>query len=125
MCQPPLNRIERKGHTASATFHLAKGIAKELKGKAAYTKTRGLNPVRYAEMVREYLGDHTQIGNAELRELLGLGDSPSAQVEASRYLKKWTQPDGFLDRQGGGNKFVYVLSLLNNCLAFGGPFKRK
>ncbi len=109
MCQPPLNLIERKGHTASATFHLAKGIAKELKGKAAYTKTRGLNPVRYAEMVREYLGDHTQIGNAELRELLGLGDSPSAQVEASRYLKKWTQPDGFLDRQGGGNKFVYVL----------------
>ena len=89
MCQPPLSLIERKGHTASATFHLAKGIAKELKGKAAYTKTRGLNPVRYAEMVREYLKDHQQIGNKELRDLLGLGDSASASVEASRLLKKW------------------------------------
>jgi type I restriction-modification system DNA methylase subunit len=81
---PPLSLIERKGHTASATFHLAKGVAKELKGKAAYTKTRGLSPVHYAEMVREYLKDHQKIRNAELRELLGLGDSPSAQVEASR-----------------------------------------
>ena len=55
MCLPPLGLLERKGHTAAATFHLAKGVAKELKGKAAYTRTRGLNPIRYAEMVREYL----------------------------------------------------------------------
>ena len=103
MAVPPLSLIERKGHTAAATFHLAKGVAKELKGKAAYTKTRGLNPVRYAEMVREYLKDHQKIRNAELRELLGLGDSPSAQVEASRYLKKWSQPDGFLEKNSVGN----------------------
>lgn len=108
MCLPPLDLIERKGHTASATFHLAKGIAKELKGKAAYTKTRGLNPVRYAEMVREYLSDHQKICNEELRQLLGLGDSASAKVEASRYLKKWSQPDGFLERHGGGNKVFYT-----------------
>lgn len=59
-------------------------------------KPAGLSPVRYAEMVREYLKDHQKIRNAELRELLGLGDSPSAQVEASRYLNKWSEPDGFL-----------------------------
>ena len=100
--------IERKGHTASATFHLAKGIAKELKGKAAYTKTRGLNPVRYAEMVREYLRDHQKIGNAELRELLGLGDSASARVEASRYLTKWSAPEGFLVKHGGGSNVYYT-----------------
>ncbi len=105
MAVPPLSLIERKGHTAAATFHLAKGVAKELKGKAAYTKTRGLNPVRYAEMVREYLKDHQKIRNAELRELLGLGDSPSAQVEASRYLKKWSQPDGFLEKNSVGNVY--------------------
>jgi len=87
---------------------LAKGIATELKGKAAYTKTRGLNPVRYAEMLREYLNDHQQVGNAELRELLGLGDSASAQVEASRLLKKWSQPDGFLDRHGAGSNVSYT-----------------
>lgn len=108
MCQPPLHLIERKGHTPAATFHLSKGVAKDLKGKAAYTRTRGLNPVRYAEMVREYLKDHREIKNRELRELLGLGDSQSAQVEASRLLKKWSSPTGFLDRHGAGNSIFYV-----------------
>lgn len=108
MSLPALALIERRGHTASATFHLAKGIAKELKGKAAYTKTRGLNPVRYAEMLREYLRDHQTIRNRELRELLGLGDSPSAQVEASRYLAKWSDADGFLDKQGSGKNMFYI-----------------
>ena len=84
-------------------------MAKDLKGKAAYTRTRGLNPIRYAEMAREYLRDHQRIENGELRELLGLGNSPSAQVEASRYLKKWSQPDGFLDRQRVGSTHVYTL----------------
>lgn len=109
MSLPALALIERRGHTASATFHLAKGIAKELKGKAAYTKTRGLNPVRYAEMVREYLRDHQTIRNRELRELLGLGDSPSAQVEASRHFKKWSEAEGFLDQHGNGNSKFYTL----------------
>lgn len=109
MSLPPLSLLERRGHTAAATFHLSKGVAKELKGKAAYTRTRGLNPIRYAEMVREYLRDHRQIQNAELRELLGLGNSASAQVEASRYLKKWSQPEGFLDRQRMGKTHVYTL----------------
>lgn len=109
MCLPPLGLLERKGHTVSATFHLAKGVAKELKGKAAYTKTRGLNPVRYAEMVREYLKDHQRIRNGELRELLGLGDSPSAQVEASRYLAKWSAMEGFLQKNGAGSNVYYVL----------------
>lgn len=109
MTFPELALIERRGHTASATFHLAKGIAKELKGKAAYTKTRGLNPVRYAEMVREYLRDHQTIRNRELRELLGLGDSPSAQVEASRYFKKWSEAEGFLDQHGNGSSKSYTL----------------
>jgi ATP-dependent DNA helicase RecG len=109
MCLTPLGLLERRGHTATATFHLAKGVAKELKGKAAYTRTRGLNPIRYAEMVREYLRDHQGIRNAELRELLGLGDSPSAQVEASRYLKKWSQADGFLERRRERGTYVYAL----------------
>jgi ATP-dependent DNA helicase RecG len=109
MSSPVLGLIERRGYPAAATFYLAKGIAKELKGKAAYTKTRGLNPVRYAEMVREYLRDHQTIRNRELRELLGLGDSPSAQVESSRYLAKWSQPEGFLDRHGNGNSQCYTL----------------
>lgn len=101
--------LERKSHTRSATFHLTKGIARELLGKAAYTKSRGLNPIRYAEMVREYLHDHPSISNREVRELLGLGESPTAQVEASRYLKKWSGPSGFLIAEGSGAKRCYRL----------------
>lgn len=37
-----LGLLERKGHTQTATNHLAKGVATALKGKAAYTRTRGL-----------------------------------------------------------------------------------
>ncbi|RRS03742.1 hypothetical protein EIP75_14250 [Aquabacterium soli] len=109
MCTPPLNLLERKGHTSAATFHLAKGVATTLKGKAAYTRTRGLNPVRYAELVREYLKDHQRINNTQLRELLGLGDSPSAKVEASRLFKKWSQEDGFLHKQMEKGKPFYTL----------------
>lgn len=112
MCAAPVEVLERKGHTASATYYLAKGVAKELKGKAAYTKARGLNPVRYAELVREYLQDHQRIRNFELRELLGLGDSPSAQVEASRYLRKWSQPDGFLKKHRDSGVYYTLIKTL-------------
>lgn len=109
MTAPALGLLERRGFTHAATYHLAKGVATALKGKAAYTRTRGLNPVRYAEMVREYLRDHRYITNAELRQLLGLGVSASASVEASRLLGKWSGPDGFLDKHPPDNRPRYAL----------------
>lgn len=105
MCDQSPSLLERKGHSATATFYLAKGLAKSLKGKAAYTRTRGLNPVRYTELVREYLRDHRRIRNSEVRELLGLGDSASAAVEASRLLRKWSQVDGFLTAEKAGSVY--------------------
>lgn len=110
MAAPALGLLERRGHTHTATYHLAKGVAMAVKGKAAYTRTRGLNPVRYAEMVREYLKDHRSITNAELRQLLGLGASASASVEASRLLTKWSAEEGgFLERLPPVNRPRYVL----------------
>lgn len=110
MCAPPLSLLERKGHTAAATFHLAKGVATALKGKAAYTRTRGLNPVRYAELAREYLKDHQRIDNPQLRELLGLGESASAKVEASRHLTRWSsEADGFLEKHVERGRPFYTL----------------
>ncbi|MBL0077082.1 MAG: hypothetical protein IPP41_14550 [Rhodocyclaceae bacterium] len=98
---PRTGILERRGHTKAASFHLAKGIAKDLLGKAAYTKSRGLNPIRYAEMVKTYLQDHGSISPQECRELLGLGESQSAKVEVSRYLKKWSNgPEAFLAPDG-------------------------
>jgi len=101
LAMPRTGILERRGHTKAATFHLAKGIAKDLLGKAAYTKARGLNPIRYAEMVKTYLQDHGSISPQECRELLGLGESQSAKVEVSRYLKKWSEgPNAFLSPDG-------------------------
>ncbi|MFP5408065.1 MAG: RNA-binding domain-containing protein [Gammaproteobacteria bacterium] len=107
---PRTGILERRGHTPAATFHLAKGIAKDLLGKAAYTKTRGLNPIRYAEMVKAYLQDHGSISPKECRELLGLGESQSAKVEISRYLRNWsTGQNGFLVAEGHGSSRRYAL----------------
>lgn len=94
--------LERRGRSRSATFSLTKGVARDLVGPARYTQTRGLRRTRYAELVREYLADHGSISNRELRELLGLGDSASAQVEASVYLRRWSAEQGFLDKFGRG-----------------------
>lgn len=109
---PRTGILERRGHTPAATFHLAKGIAKDLLGKAAYTKTRGLNPIRYAEMVKAYLQDHGTISPKECRELLGLGESQSAKVEASRYLRAWSTGDeAFLNVDGHAQSRRYFLRI--------------
>ncbi len=107
MAQPLTGILERRGRTRAATYHLAKGIARELLGKAAYTKTRGIDPIRYEEMVRAFVDDHGSITPAECRELLGLGNSSSAQVEVSRLLKRWSGPGGFLRREGKPPKVCY------------------
>ncbi|HEY3569790.1 MAG TPA: ATP-binding protein [Thermoanaerobaculia bacterium] len=111
LTQPETGFLERKGGTQAATFHLTKGIAKDLLGKAAYTKTRGLDPIRYAEMVRAFVADHGSITPRECRELLGLGESQSARVEVSKYLRAWSSRTGFLRREGTKGPKVRYLPL--------------
>lgn len=101
--------LERKGKTRAATFHLTKAVARDLLSKASYTRLKGIDPIRYREMVRAFVADHGSITPQECRELLGLGDSPSARVEISRYLKQWSSPGGFLIREGGGRSTRYRL----------------
>ena len=107
LAQPGTGFLERKGGTRAATFHLTKGVARDLLGKASYTRTRGLNPIRYAEMVRAFVLDHGSITPRECRELLGLGESQSARAEVSRYLKHWCGEGGFLYREGKPPKVCY------------------
>lgn len=99
--------LERRGKTKAATYHLTKEVAKELLGKVAYTKIKGINPIKYAEMVRTYVSDHKSITPKECRELLGLGSSQTARVEVSRYLRRWSGKDGFLVREGKGRNTSY------------------
>lgn len=105
--QPRSGLLERRGQTKAATYHLSKAAAKDLLGKAAYTKTRGTDPIRFAEMVRQFVADHGSITPQECRELLGLGESQTAKVEVSRYLRKWSGAGGFLRREGVPPKVRY------------------
>src|SRR5947209_2833530 len=43
--QPRTGFLERRGKTKAATYHLNKAVAKDLMGKAAYTKTKGVDPI--------------------------------------------------------------------------------
>lgn len=109
MSDPKRGILERRGHTHEATFYLTKAVAKDLIGKAGYSTAKGINAARYPEIVRGFVQDHGSISNKECRQLLGLGDSPSAQVEASRYLKQWSEPGGFLDPEGKSSQRKYHL----------------
>ncbi len=100
LAQPKTGILERRGMTRAATYHLNKAVSQELLGKTAYTKTKGVDPIRYREMVREFVSNHGSITPQKCRELLGLGESPTARVEVSRYLKAWSGPQGFLRREG-------------------------
>jgi len=105
---PPTALLERRGRAASATFHLSKRLASDLIGKGAYTRTKGLSPIRYAEMVKEFLRDHSSITPKQCRELLGWGESATDRVEISKQLRKWSGPEGFLKREGKPPKVCYV-----------------
>jgi len=110
LAQPQTGILERKGRTRAATYHLTKAVAKDLLGKAAYTRTRGVDTVRYAEMVRAFVQDHGSITPQECRELLGLGESKSARAETSRLLRRWCGAEGFLRREGVPPKVRYLPS---------------
>lgn len=100
LAQPRTGILERRGKTRAATYHLNKAVAKDLLGKTAYTKTKGVDPIRYREMVKAFVADHGSITPRECRELLGLGESQTARVEVSRSLREWSGADGFLRREG-------------------------
>ncbi len=102
--------LERRGRAKSGTYHLAKALASDLHGKVVYSRGKGIDSIRYAEMVKQFIADHGAITPQQCRELLGLGESPSAKVEISRLLKKWSSPCGFLRSQGNTRSIRYSRS---------------
>lgn len=59
----------------------------------------GRETILNAPTHRDFLNPGEILIRVELRDLLGLGDSPSASVDASHLLTKWSQDDGFLVKQ--------------------------
>ena len=111
LSQPKVGILERKGKTRAATYHLTKSVANDLLGKTAYTRLKGIDPIRYREIVRDFVAEQGSINSTECRELLGLGESGTARVDASRLLSEWSGPDGFLHKIGTRGPGVhYVLA---------------
>ncbi len=111
LAQPKVGILERKGKTRAATYHLTKSVANDLLGKTAYTRLRGIDPIRYREIVRAFIEEQGSINSPECRELLGLGESGTAKVDASRLLSDWSGPGGFLRKIGTRGPGVhYVLA---------------
>jgi ATP-dependent DNA helicase RecG len=106
-CMPPHSLLERRGRKV-ATYHLVREIGTELLDKATYTRLRGVDPVRYREMVKQFVEDHGSITNKEFRGLFQLGDSDSAVVRASQYLKEYCGSDGFLKKEGRSSATRYA-----------------
>jgi ATP-dependent DNA helicase RecG len=105
--------LERQGRTRAATFALSKAVARELTGRVTYSKAKGIEPERYEATVRQFVAHHGSITPAECRELLGLGDSQTARVQVSKYLARWSSPEGFLKRTGVRPRTVYLRADVN------------
>ena len=106
---PSVAIVERIGRSNPARYHLARGVARELLGKAAYTRAKGRDPSRDKEAIRNFVRDHGSIGNSEVRELLGLGDTSAAKTEASRTLRELSGPEELLEKHGPKNRPSYRL----------------
>jgi ATP-dependent DNA helicase RecG len=100
LSRPRSGILERKGKTRAATYHLTKSVANDLLGKAAYSRFKVIDPIRYREIVRAFVEEHGSITPQECRDLLGLGESSTARVETSRLLGEWSSPGGFLKKIG-------------------------
>jgi ATP-dependent DNA helicase RecG len=109
LSQPRRDFLERRGRTKAATYHLNKAVAKDLLGRTGYTRLKGIDPIRYREMVREHIAQHGSITAQECRELLGLGESNTARVEVSRLLAEWSAEGGFLTKVGTRGRGVHYL----------------
>lgn len=97
---PPYNLLERRGKKKGVTYYLAKDVAKELIGKVAYSKVKGIDKIRHVEMIKSFVKEHGSISNQECRQLLGLGNSHSAQVTTTNILKRCD----FLESYGTSHK---------------------
>jgi len=111
LSSPAKKLLEKRGGRRG-TYHLDRGVAVELLGKARYSQLRDIETVRFPEMIRRFVELHGSISNKECRELMKLGDSNAAQVKASQILAELSGPNGFLVPDPKGGKYKsrrYVL----------------
>jgi ATP-dependent DNA helicase RecG len=97
--------LEQRGKKKGVVYYLSPNAVSQLSSKTTRRRTRNSEALRYPELIRAYVEQHGSIKNEECRELLGLGNSPTARVKASRLLGQ----SEFLERVGESRAIHYRL----------------
>jgi ATP-dependent DNA helicase RecG len=96
--------LERAGTTKASTYRLSKKLY-ELRGeKVKYIKDRGIEQIRFKELVLSYLKEWGSINNEKCRELLSIN-----VWKASRLLKLFSK-EGLIVPEGKGKNKGYKLA---------------
>ncbi|OYT69921.1 MAG: hypothetical protein CFK49_12035 [Armatimonadetes bacterium JP3_11] len=96
--------LERSGIRKGQVFRLSSTIYRELGESVAYIRERGIDALRYEELILSYVRQFGSITNRQVRELMGVD-----KFVASRTLRRLVDA-GKLRRVGSGDKnAAYVL----------------
>ena len=96
--------LEKSGVKKGLIYRLSSNIYKQLGESVSYIREKGIDEVRYPELILEYVKNYGSITNRQVRELLGVD-----KYKASRVLKKLIH-SGKLKRIGRGKKDArYIL----------------
>lgn len=96
--------LEKSGIRKGMIFRLSGILYRELGESIAYIRERGIDTLRYEEMILNYVRQYGSITNHHVRELLGVDI-----YQASRLLRKLTS-EGKLRKEGSYKDSVYVLA---------------
>ena len=97
------NLLEKSGIKKGVVYRLSGKVYKKLGESVAYIREKGIDELRYEELILEYVKRYGEINNKLVRELLGVNI-----YKASRILGKLVK-EGKLKRKGEKRNASYIL----------------
>jgi len=94
--------LEKSGIRKGMVFRLSGALYRQLGESVAYIRERGIDEIRYPEMILQFIEEHGSITNRQARELLGVDRN-----RAFRILSKLTSKK--IKKIGKGRGARYVL----------------
>ena len=96
------NYLERAGTRNQLIYRLSAHLSQQLGDSIAYQRLKGIDEVRYPEMVLAFVKDHKKVTSSQVQELLNID-----KYKASRLLKKLVDA-GKLRKEGSKKGTFYL-----------------
>ncbi len=96
--------LEKSGVKKGVTYRLSGAVYKELGESIVYIREKGIDEMRYKELIMEYVKKYGTITNRIVRELLGVD-----KYKASRLLRHLVK-EGKLRRMGADRNAKYFVA---------------